>query len=102
MAALFIILMVVILAVGLLGTGFYMIGLDKKQARMEVERSLEMVPLLIHLPPLSDDTNVGGRDARDVVDETISKAQIVYNIISSTVQKDANSKKFGQYRNLQK
>jgi hypothetical protein len=96
MAALFIILMVVILAVGLLGTGFYMIGLDKKQARMEVERSLEMVPLLIHLPPLSDDTNVGGRDARDVVDETISKAQIVYNIISSTVQKDANSKKFGQ------
>ena len=28
------------------------------------ERGLKMVPLMIHLPPISDDTELGGRDAR--------------------------------------
>lgn len=60
------------------------------------ERGLKMVPLLIHLPPSSEDTEVGQRDARDVVDETISKAQILYNIIASTVQKGFKSKFYGQ------
>ena len=60
------------------------------------ERGLKMVPLLIHLPPPSDDTEVGGRDTRDVIDETISKAQIIYNIISSTVQKGFKVKLYGQ------
>ena len=60
------------------------------------ERGLKMVPLLIHLPPSSDDTEVGQRDARDVVDETISKAQVLYNIIASTVQKGFKSKFYGQ------
>ena len=27
---------------------------------------LKMVPLLIHLPPISDDNETNGRDARDV------------------------------------
>ncbi len=60
------------------------------------ERGLKMVPLLIHLPPQSDDTDVGSRDARDVSDETISKAQVMYNIISSTTQKGFKSKFYGQ------
>lgn len=60
------------------------------------ERGLKMVPLLIHLPPPSDDTEVGGRDVRDVLDENISKAQIMYNIISSTLQKGMKSKFYGQ------
>ena len=60
------------------------------------ERGLKMVPLLIHLPPHSDDTEVGSRDARDVTEETISKAQIMYNIISSTIQKGFKSKFYGQ------
>lgn len=60
------------------------------------ERGLKMVPLLIHLPPPSDDTEGGGRDVRDVVDENISKAQILYNIIGSTVQKGFKSKFYGQ------
>ncbi len=38
------------------------------------ERGLKMVPLLIHLPPPSDDVEVGNRDIRDVTYETISKA----------------------------
>jgi len=60
------------------------------------ERGLKMVPMLIHLPPPSDDTEVGGRDTRDVIDETISKAQIIYNIISSTIQKGFKVKLYGQ------
>ncbi len=60
------------------------------------ERGLKMVPLLIHLPPPSDDTDVGQRDVRDVVDENISKAQILYNIIASTIQKGLKSKFYGQ------
>lgn len=56
------------------------------------ERGLKMVPLLIHLPPLSDDIESGGRDARDVTEETISKAQVLYNIIASTATKGAKSK----------
>ena len=51
------------------------------------ERSLKMVPLLIHLPPPSEDTQANGRDERDVTEETISKAQTIYNIIASTLQK---------------
>lgn len=60
------------------------------------ERGLKMVPLLIHLPPSSDDTDSSGRDVRDVVDENISKAQVMYNIIASTLQKGLKTKFYGQ------
>jgi hypothetical protein len=60
------------------------------------ERGLKMVPVLIHLPPPSDDTDAGGRDARDLVDENISRAQILYNILASTFQKGFKSKIYGQ------
>ena len=43
------------------------------------ERGLKMVPMLIHLPPSSDDIDVGARDSREVVEETISQAQVMYN-----------------------
>jgi hypothetical protein len=60
------------------------------------ERGLKMVPLLIHLPPPSADIEIGARDVRDVTDETISKAQVLYNIIASTIQKGFKSKFYGQ------
>ncbi len=60
------------------------------------ERGLKMVPLLIHLPPVSDDTQIGSRDVRDVVDENISKAEVLYGIIASTLQKGFKSKFYGQ------
>src|ERR1700761_6598729 len=63
---------------------------------VSIERSLEMVPVLIHLPPASEDTEVNGRDVRDIVDENISKAQIIYNIIASTTQKGFKNRWFGQ------
>lgn len=60
------------------------------------ERGLKMVPLLIHLPPVSDDNETEGRDARDVVNENISKAEVLYNIIASTTQKGLKRKFYGQ------
>jgi len=60
------------------------------------ERGLKIVPLLIHLPPMSDDIEGNGRDQRDVTEETISKAQIIYNIIASTLQKGFKSNFYGQ------
>lgn len=60
------------------------------------ERGLKMVPLLIHLPPLSSDAEDTGRDVRDMIDENISKAQVLYNIVASTLQKGFKSKFYGQ------
>lgn len=60
------------------------------------ERGLKMVPLLIHLPPLSEDIDANGRDNRDIVEENISKAQVLYGIIASTAQKGFKSKFYGQ------
>lgn len=60
------------------------------------ERGLKMIPLLIDLPPPSEDTEANGRDVRELVDENISKAQILYSIISSTIKKDFKSRFYGQ------
>ena len=53
------------------------------------ERALKLVPLLIHLPPMSEDIEVGQRDSRDVIEENISRAQTIYNIVASTMQKSS-------------
>lgn len=55
-----------------------------------------MVPLLIHLPPISDDIDGGQRDAREIAEENISKAQVLYNVIASTATKGFKSKFYGQ------
>ena len=55
-----------------------------------------MVMLKIHLPPPSDDTDVGQRDVRDVTDENLSKAEILYGIIASTWEKGFKNKFYGQ------
>ena len=60
------------------------------------ERALKTVPILIHLPPSSDDIEAGGRDIRDVTEETISKGQTIYNIIAGTLQKGFKSDFYGQ------
>jgi hypothetical protein len=60
------------------------------------ERGLKMVPMLIHLPPTSDDIDNKGRDARDIADETIFKAQTLYSILSSTAKKGFKTTLFGQ------
>ena len=71
--------------------------LNHKRKLKDYERQLKLVPLLIHLPPSTDDIEVGGRDERDVNDETISSATVMYNIIASTLKKKGfNVKLYGQ------
>ena len=60
------------------------------------ERGLKMVPLLIHLPPTSEDVNGSNRDERDLTEEVLSQAQVMYNIVSSTATKGFKSKVYGQ------
>lgn len=60
------------------------------------ERGLKMVPLLIHLPPTTDDIDGGGRDKRDIANEAISKAQLMYSILASTITKGFKTKLYGQ------
>ena len=60
------------------------------------ERGLKMVPLFIHLPPTSEDVNGSNRDERDLTEEVLSQAQVMYNIISSTATKGFKSKVYGQ------
>ena len=60
------------------------------------ERGLKMIPLRIHLPPSSTDIAGGSRDERDVTEEVLSQAQVMYNIISSTATKGFRSKIYGQ------
>ena len=66
------------------------------QEAKNYERGLKMVPIRIHLPPPSDDLEAGGRDERDVVDEVLSEAQTMYNIIASTATKGFKTKLYGQ------
>lgn len=93
------------LIIGILGIGLIAGGLTtyaylqyRKVVReaKNYERGLKMVPLMIHLPPISDDIETGGRDERDVVEETVSQAQVMYNIIASTSTKGFKSKIYGQ------
>jgi hypothetical protein len=60
------------------------------------ERGLKMVPMYIHIPPSSDDLEGNGRDERDVTEEILSQAQVMYNIISSTATKGFKSRIYGQ------
>lgn len=60
------------------------------------ERGLKMVPILIHLPPASEDVVGENRDKRDLTEEVLSQAQVMYNIISSTATRGFKSKIYGQ------
>lgn len=61
-----------------------------------IERGLKMVPLLIHLPPPSDDTEVNNRDIREVIKEKVSQAEILYELINGTASKGFKSTFYGQ------
>ncbi len=78
--------------------GLFVFSQYKKTLReaKNYERGLKMVPMLIHLPPTSDDLDSGSRDERDVTEEVLSQAQVMYNIIASTATKGFKSKIYGQ------
>jgi len=90
------ILVIVLVIAAIVGPIIFSRYRKKYRASKSYERALKMVPMLIHLPPPSEDTEGTGRDVRDVTDENISKATIIYNIIASTVQKGFKSRFYGQ------
>ena len=91
------IILAIILLVALVVAPVVFLQLRKTHREQKnYERGLKMVPLFIHLPPPSDDTEVGTRDTRDVTDETISRATIIYDIIASTFEKSFKRVFYGQ------
>ena len=70
--------------------------ISKLRKANKYERSLKMVPLLIHLPPTTDDIEGGGRDKRDIANEAISKAQVMYSILASTATSGFKTDIYGQ------
>ncbi len=70
--------------------------ISKMRKAKKYERGLKMVPLLIHLPPTTDDIEGGGRDKRDIANEAISKAQVMYSILDSTATKGFKTRLYGQ------
>ena len=78
-------IVIVVIAVGVVIT-FFQYRKMLREAK-NYERGLKMVPLLIHLPPTSEDIDNSSRDERDLTEEILSQAQVMYNIISSTATK---------------
>lgn len=90
------IIIVVILTVIGVGAALWAIKVKAERRLKNYERALKMVPMLIHLPPATEDIQGNGRDERDVTNEAISEAQVMYSIIASTVQKGLKTKIYGQ------
>jgi len=90
---------VVLILVGsviILGATLFSAKISKLRKSKRYERGLKMVPLLIHLPPSTDDIEGGGRDKRDIALEAISKSQVMYSILASTITKGFKTKLYGQ------
>ncbi len=93
----FILTTLIVLIVGM--SVFFLVFSQYKKTLREAknyERGLKMVPLYIHIPPSSDDLESNGRDERDITEEVLSQAQVMYNIISSTALKGFKSRMYGQ------
>ncbi|MBR3365698.1 ATP-binding protein [Candidatus Saccharibacteria bacterium] len=92
------VLIVAIILLVLLGAGAFIWyrKINKQRQEVSIQRGFDMTPMMIHLPPATDDIQGGGRDERDVTNEAISQAQIMYSILSSTIKKDWKAKILGQ------
>ena len=89
---------IVVVAVVLILAAFiaWKLYVNAQRVRKNYARSLKMIPMMIHLPPPTDDVQVGTRDERDVIGEQISEANMMYGIIASTLKKGLRSKIEGQ------
>lgn len=88
--------LIVLIAIVLLLAIVFGAKISKIRKAKQYERSLKMIPLLIHLPPTTEDIEAGSRDDRDVANEAISKAQVMYSILASTTTKGVKPKLYGE------
>ena len=91
-----VVILIAVVAVILIGAILFGSKLSEMRKAKKYERGLKMVPLLIHLPPTTDDIDGGGRDRRDITNEAVSKAQVMYSILESTITKGFKTKLYGQ------
>ena len=89
---------VIVILLVIAGVGAFVFFQYQKVIReaKNYERGLKMIPLYIHIPPISSDIAGNGRDERDLNEEVMSQAQVMYNIIASTATKGFKSKIYGQ------
>lgn len=90
------IVLIIIAAVIVLAAVISASRISSLRKAKKYERGLKMTPLLIHLPPSTDDIEANGRDKRDIADEVISKAQVIYSILASTASKGFKVGLYGQ------
>lgn len=93
---LLIIILSTALALLLFGFIFFIKSRRLLRETKNYERGLKMVPLYIHMPPVSEDIDVGSRDQRDLVEENVSKAQVLYGILANINKKGFKSSFYGQ------
>lgn len=96
MMSLIITISIVLIVISIVGCFVFLQYRSVLREAKNYERGLKMVPMYIHIPPSSDDLEGNGRDERDVTEEFLSQAQVMYNIISSTATKGFKSKIYGQ------
>ena len=92
-----VVILVMVVSVILLLAIIFSTKISKLRKAKKYERSLKMTPLLIHLPPTTDDIDGGSRDEREVTTEAVSKAQVMYSILASTASKGTKTKLYGQH-----
>src|SRR6185437_15080716 len=90
-----VILIFFFLAAALGAVAFFTYQHKLKRAKA-IERGLKMVPILIHLPPPSSDTQGGSRDMREVMREKTAQAEVLYNMIAGTATEGFTSGFYGQ------
>ena len=91
-----VVILIMILASILLVAIVFGTRISKLRKAKKYERGLKMTPLLIHLPPSTDDIEGGSRDERDITNEAVSKAQVMYSILASVNEKGTKVKLYGQ------
>jgi len=91
-----VVILIIIGAFVILAATIFSAKISHLRKSKRYERGLKMVSLLIHLPPTTDDIESNGRDKRDIALETISKAQVLYSILASTITKGFKTKIYGQ------
>jgi len=93
----FLVSVISVVTIGIIVSSFIFLQYRKTvRDAKNYERGLKMIPMYIHIPPLSDDLESNGRDERDITEEIVSQAQVMYNIISSTAIKGFKSRVYGQ------
>ena len=91
-----VVILIIVMSLLILGATIFSTQISKIRKSKRYERGLKMVPLLINLPPTTDDIDGGGRDKRDIALEAISKSQVMYSILTSTLTKGFKTRLYGQ------